>query len=210
MRTRWSGENRIYQMRCRAQVGHEGALGSDVGGRARETGRRGLTLRHRLERFGRVDHLVLNAWGSANPTPEKSAWWDMVDAEQDYWEDDIYTGFTGQMVIMRFALTYWRKNNIEGNIIWTGSGVAFPGVVRTTYVYPVVKMAMIKMAEVMALSQEKGGYKGPLIRMNVVAPGIVYIEKRGETLEEATKQYGGAERLKRGGGWTPMNVLLDA
>lgn len=114
------------------------------------------------------------------------------------------------MVIMRFALTYWRKHNIPGNIIWTGSGVAFPGVLRTTYIYPVVKMAMMKMAEVFDLSVRSPAYSGPKIRMNVVAPGIVYIEKRGATLEEATKAYGGPERLKRGGGWTPINVLLDA
>ncbi|KAI9024557.1 hypothetical protein DFJ74DRAFT_705296 [Hyaloraphidium curvatum] len=164
-----------------------------------------------IARFGTCHHLILNAWSSANPEPEKGGhWWDMVDAEQDYWEKDIYTGLTGQMVIMRYALTHWRRQNMEGNIIWTGSGVAFPGVTRTNYIYPVVKMAMIKMAEVFDLSVRSPGYKGPKIRMNVVAPGIVYIESRGPTLEEATRRYGGAERLKRGGGWTPMNVLLDA
>jgi hypothetical protein len=70
-------------------------------------------------------------------------------------------------------------------------------------------MAMVKMAEVFDLSMKSPLYKGPKIRMNCVLPGIVMIESRGATLEEATEKYGGAERLKRGGGWTPMNVLLD-
>lgn len=41
-----------------------------------------------LNTFGRCDHLVLNAWSSANPEPEGGGndhWWVMADKEQDYW-----------------------------------------------------------------------------------------------------------------------------
>jgi len=162
-----------------------------------------------LERFGTCDHLILNAWSSANPDPSKASWWEMVDAELDFWEQDINTGLIGQMQIMRYALTYWRKHNIPGNIIWTGSGVAFPGVVRPSYVYATIKMAMMRLAEVFDASVRSKAYSGPRIRMNVVAPGTVYIEKRAATVEEATRLMDPA-KLNAGGGWVPMPVLLNA
>ncbi|KAJ3326444.1 hypothetical protein HDU93_002437 [Gonapodya sp. JEL0774] len=176
-------------------------------------------------------HLILNAWSSANPNPAKASWWEMVDEDLDYWETDINTGLIGQMRIMNYgecgrtdeilhsvvtptklyrtALTHWRRHHHPGSIIWTGSGVGFPGVVRPHYVYATVKMAMMRMADVFDGSVRSKAYKGPRIRMNVVAPGTVYIEKRASTIEEATKLMG-EEKLKAGGGWVPMPVLLNA